>query len=128
MKEKGVGFMTGEQIFGLIIMIWFVGGCGLIFAGIGFRASRAKKPVGFWTGKEVKVESVTDIPAYNAENARMWYWYSAPYFLSVLLSILGIQAEWANKAAIGLITLACTVGLWWLIRTYRKIEKRYIRS
>ena len=120
--------MTGEEIFGLIIMIWFVGGCGLIFAGIGFRASRSKKPVGFWTGKEVKPETVTDIPGYNAENARMWYWYSSPYFVSVLLSILGIWVEWANMAALGLVILACTLGLWWLIRTYKNIEKRYIHS
>lgn len=120
--------MTGEQILGLIVIVWFVGGCGILFAGIGFWAARNKKPVGFWTGREVKAETVTDIPAYNLENARMWYLYSIPWFLSVLLEILGIWQEWANAVAIALITLACTVGLWWLIRTYRKIEKRYIRS
>ena len=120
--------MTGEQIFGLIIIIWFVGGCGLIFAGIGLCASRAKKPVGFWTGREVKAETVTDIPAYNAENARMWYLYSIPYFLSTGCAVLGIWYPPANMVVYAIVTLACTVGLWWLIRTYRKIEKRYIRS
>ena len=120
--------MTGEQVFGLILMIGTAGGCGLIFAGIGLWASRSSKPVGFWTGKEVKPETVTNIPAYNAENARMWYRYSVPYFLSVVFSIAGIWFAWANIAVLVLTTLACTLGLWWLIHTYRKIEKRYIRS
>ena len=120
--------MTGEQILGLIIMVWFVGGFGLISVGIGFWATRSKKPVGFWTGKEVKADTVTDIPAYNAENARMWYWYSVPYFLSVGCAVLGIWYPWVDMMAYALVTLACTVGLWWLIHTYRNIEKRYIRS
>ena len=120
--------MTGEQILGLIVIVWFVGGCGILFAGIGFWAARNKKPVGFWTGREVKAETVTDIPAYNRENARMWYLYSVPYFLSVVFGILDIWFDWADTVTFALIILASTLGLWWLIRTYRKIEKRYIRS
>ena len=112
----------------MVFLAALCGGCGLLFVGIGLWAKGAKKPVNFWAGKGVRPKTVTDIPAYNRENARMWGVYSIPYFLSAGFGILGIWFSWGGWAVLGLLVLSCTAGIWWLIDTYRKIEKRYTRS
>ena len=117
--------MNGEQILGAIVMLFCGFGCGGLFYWIGSWAASRKDPMHFWTGSTVDSKTITDIPAYNGANARMWKQYSIPYWIS---GILGILAFWDGRLACWAtvpIGLACTVGILWLIYSYRKIEKQY---
>ena len=117
--------MSGEEIFGLMIMLGCCFGCGAMIYGIGIWAEKSKKPFGFWTYKEVKPESISDIPAYNRENGKMWKIYSIPYFLAALCGIGGIWCPWLNALAVSLVILACTLGIGWLIWYYKRIFRKY---
>ena len=64
--------MAGEEIFGLIMMLGICFGFGIFCCILGASAERSKKPVAFWTGRELKPDQITDIDAYNRENSRMW--------------------------------------------------------
>ena len=119
--------MSGEEMFGLIIMLGCCFGCAAMIYGIGFWAEKSKKPFGFWTFKEVKPDSISDIPAYNRENSRMWKRYSIPWFLAALCAIGGIWLPWLNILAISLVILACTLGIGWLIWYYKRILRKYSR-
>ena len=117
--------MSGEEIFGLIIMLGCCLGCGAMFYGIGLWAEISKMPFGFWTFKEVRPESVTNIPAYNRENARMWKLYAGPYFFSGIFEFISIWIPILNWVAIALLLASCTLGIWWLIHEYQRIFRKY---
>ena len=80
----------------------------------------------FWAGSEVDPRTVSDIPAYNRENGRMWKQYSLSFWLAGILGIVGMWYSWCNIAALIVLCLACTVGFWWLVKSYRRIRKRYL--
>ena len=116
----------GERILGAIIWIFCGFGCGALFYGIGAMALKNRKPAGFWANRpQIKEEDVSDIPAYNRENARLWKRYSIPYWLC---GVLGIGIVWDDRFglwALILMSLACTVGIRWLISSYNKIWNKY---
>ena len=122
---KGRNDMSGEDIFGMIMIIGLSLLCGGIFLGIGIRASCLSTPIGFWTGKEVKSDQITDIPSYNRENARMWKQYSMFYFVACGVQILTLWIPALDWLPCCVLTLACTAGIWWLIRRYREILWKY---
>ena len=97
-------------------------GCALLFVGIGIYAIRLKKPMWFYSGTTVDPETVTDIRAYNHENARMWWLYSIPLWISGPVWLLN---HWV---AVALMLLTSTAGIGWLIWYYGKIEKQYIHK
>jgi len=117
--------MNGDAIFGAIMMILCGFGCGALFSWLGSWAVNRKDPMHFWTGTTVDPETISDVPAYNRANARMWKQYSIPYWISGAAGILIFWDVRILVLSVILIGLACTVGLWWLINTYRKIEKQY---
>ena len=120
--------MDGEKLFSTVLILLGCGGCALLCLGLAKAAARSEKPFGFWSWKEVKPESVSDIPAYNRENARLWRIYSVPYFVATAVGILGIWLDIFALLCLVLLILAATLGLFWLICSYRRIEKRYIHS
>jgi len=65
---------------------------------------------------------LSDIPAYNRANARMWTVFSVPFWASGLISFW-----WMMPAAV-LLAVACLAGLPALIVTYHKIFKKYKRN
>lgn len=117
--------MTGEEIFSGIIMILCGFGCGALFWWIGAWSAGRKDPMHFWTGSTVDPKTISDIPAYNQANARMWKQYSIPYWISGVIGILVFLDVRLLPLAVIFIGLACTVGILWLIRTYKRIEKQY---
>ena len=117
--------MSGEDIFGLIIMLSVSGSCGVFFWFLGRNALNSRKPVGFWTGKGIKAESISDIAAYNRENARLWKIYSLSYFVICILSVAGFWISWMNMLAVILLILVCTAGVGWLIWKYTRIYRKY---
>lgn len=120
--------MDGEKLFSLLLIMLGCGSCALLCSSLARAALRSEKPFGFWSWKEVKPDSVSDIPAYNCANARMWHRYAVPFYLATVIGLLGVWFETALYLSLALLCGSCTIGLWWLIRTYQGIEKRYIHS
>ena len=112
--------MDGEAIFGMIIMSMCSFGCAAAFFGIGAYAAKRKDPMHFWTGSAVDPKSISDIPAYNRANGKLWKWYSVPYWLSGILALFGLSVISAI-----LLFLAATVGCCLLVAGYNQILKRY---
>ena len=104
-----------DWIIGLIVDL----GCAALFYSIGVYAQKSKKPMGFWSGKEVKASELTDVEQYNWENAVMWKVYSLWY---VAAAVAGI---WDSMISVIILMLSCTVGLAILIVTYKRIYNRY---
>jgi hypothetical protein len=69
--------MAGAIIWSIIVF-----GCAFLFLGIGIYASKREKPMWFYSGTTVDASKISDVKAYNRENARMWALYSLWYFAS----------------------------------------------
>lgn len=104
---------------GAIIWCITVFGCALLFLSIGIYAEKLEKPMWFWAGTTVDESKITDVKAYNKENARMWELYSLWYFAS------GAVYFWNEIVAVIILVLSCTVGIGILVATFTKIEKKY---
>ena len=104
---------------GAIIWCVTIFGCALLFYCIGVYANRIEKPMWFWSGSEVDPASITDIPAYNRENGKMWKRYSLWYWAA------GLAWMWSPAVAVAVLFLGGGLGSALLIRTYLKIEKKY---
>lgn len=102
-----------------IIWIVCVFGCGIIFACIGGYAEKRKQPMWFWTGSIITSDTVSDVKAFNRENAKMWRNYSLPFFAS------GIVCFYSPLLALGILIVVCTAGIGWLIWTHKKIVEKY---
>lgn len=102
-------------------IIWYVTlfGTALTFFLIGIYAQKKTKPMWFWAGSEVDAARITDIPQYNKENGAMWKLYSLWFWAA------GLAGIWSPVAALVLLALGCTVGLFFLIRQYRRIFQKY---
>lgn len=105
-------------------IIWYVimFACAALFVGIGAYARKRKEPMWFWAGSEVDAAAITDVTAYNRENARMWLWYSLWYWVA------GFAWMWSHTLALTTLMLSCSVGIVILVRTFLKIEKKYKKS
>ena len=119
--------MEVKELISAIGMAFCCFGCGVLFYGLGAWAQKATKPVGFWAGKKVDAEKITDIPGYNRANGVMWKVYSVPYWLAGLLACFGVLGDGYIWASVILLFAACFPGIIFLIAAYRKIEKRHIR-
>ena len=112
--------MSGEEIFGLIIMVGSCWLCAAIFCGVAFWSSKRKDPMHFWTGSTVDPKTISDISSYNRENAVMWYVYSAFYWLS------GIVAFFHMMTAVVIMVIAAVPGLLVLVKWYNHIHNKYM--
>lgn len=118
--------MSGEQMVGIVIFLLCTWGCGFVFLLIARHADRCSKPVNFWAGQEVDPHRVSDIAAYNHENAVLWKGYSIPFWLSGALFVFGVVNNAFSIAGIIVLFSTCFPGLLLLIRKYKQIEKTYI--
>ena len=112
--------MDGERIGGIIIMVFCCLLCGGIFSGMSLWAKNRKDPMHFYSGTTVDPKMISDVPAYNQANARMWKIYSIPYWVSGIVSFFHLGA-----AAV-IMSVACFPGFLWLIFRYKKICKEYM--
>ncbi|WP_024861547.1 hypothetical protein [Ruminococcus flavefaciens] len=95
---------------------------GVFFTCFGIYAWKRKKPMWFWSGKEVKEEKIADIPAYNRANGIMWLSFSAVFWLGAVLGILNLEAA-------GIVVAVGTIaGIPLLFLVYRKIYSKYKRK
>lgn len=120
--------MPGGQVLGLVMTLICSGGSGLLFFSIGLYAKKRKTPMHFWAGEELDPDTILNIPAYNDACAAMWMRFSVPFFAACGFGILGAWKQWAWPCIVelGLLVLTCTCGIWWLIKTYRAIEKKFM--
>ena len=117
--------MTGEDVFGVVIMTLCSWGCAALFFGIGVVAVKQKKPMHFWAGIPMDPKTISDIPAYNRANGRMWKQYSIPFWLSGGCAIGSIWRPWLFVACTVLLVVGSIVGAIWLILRYQKICKQF---
>ena len=117
--------MDGADIFGVIVMALCGFGCGALFFGMGVWAARSKKPMHFWAGSQVDAGTITNVAAYNRENARMWKQYSVPFWMCGVLSIASIWARWCAAAYTILIFAGSIGGAIWLAVRYQQISRKY---
>lgn len=118
--------MDGEAILGSIIMTMCGLGCALTFFVIGIWAQRRKDPMHFYSGTTVDPKTVSDIPAYNMENAKMWKQFSIPFWLSGFLGIVSIFLPDLLGVSAALLMVGSTLGCGWLLWKYSTIAKKYI--
>lgn len=127
MKVQEGGFlMDGEQIFGIIIICFISLICGAVFYGLGVYAKLSKQPMHFYSGTVVDPKTISDIPAYNRANEKMWKTFSIPFWLSFLFGILNIFDGRFSALSWIFIFLSCTVGIGWLVWQYNRICKTYM--
>ena len=112
--------MDGERIGGIVIMVFCCLLCGGTFLGLGFWAKNRKDPMHFYSGTTVDPKTISDVPAYNRANARMWMIYSVPFWMSGIVSFFSV-----GVAAI-IMSVACLPGGIWLVLRYNRIAKKYI--
>ena len=117
--------MDGERIF-LIILMCFL---NLMIAGImyaiGLWAQNRKDPMHFYSGTTVDPKTISDIPAYNLEIAKMWKEYASAYLLCGVFAFGSIWLEALMTVCIVILCISCTAGCGWLVWKYSKIHKRY---
>ena len=117
--------MNGDTILGMIIMTFCNLLCAGTFYGIGVWAAGRKDPMHFYSGTTVDPGTISDIPAYNRENAKMWKTFSLPFWLSGFCAILSLFIPWLSTVSIVLMVAGCTFGIGWLVWKYNSIFKRY---
>ena len=104
-----------ERIIWLTIMVPL----SAFFTGLGIYAWRRKKPTWFWSGSTVSEEEISDIPAYNRANGKMWIAYSCVFWLGAILGVMQIDIA-------GLVVaIGCMAGIPVLIVVYNRIFFRY---
>jgi len=76
-------------------------------------------PLAFWSGDDTLREKVKDIPSYNAEMSRLYQFVAYAFILSgaffLVFPPIGIVS----------ICLECTIGMYLLFHSYKKILARY---
>ena len=117
--------MDGERIFAIILMTFINLLCAGIFYGIGAWAKSRKDPMHFYSGSTVDPKTISDIPAYNRENEKLWKTYSAPFFLCAACAFGSIWVKELMIVSISVLVLASTIGGGWLVWKYSKIYKKY---
>ena len=117
--------MNMENIFGTIIMVLCNLICAGSFYGIGMWAAKRKDPMHFYSGTKVDPRTISDIPAYNQENAKMWKQFSIPFFLAAACSVGGLWERRLGTLGIILLVAGSTAGIGWLLVRYHRILKEY---
>ena len=117
--------MDAGKIFGVIIMALCGFGCGALFFGMGVYAAKLKKPMHFWSGSSVDPKTISNVPAYDRANGRMWKQFSVPFWMCGVLSIGSLWADWCAVGYTILIFAGSVVGGIWLVLRYNQISKKY---
>ena len=117
--------MNAGKIFGAIIMALCGFGCGALFFGIGVWATKRKDPMHFYSGTTVDPKTISNVPAYNRANGRMWKQFSVPFWMCGVLAIGSLWADWCAVGYTILIFLGSIAGGVWLVLRYNKIRKKY---
>ena len=117
--------MNAGKIFGVIVMALCGFGCGALFFGMGVYAGKLKKPMHFWSGSAVDPKTISNVPAYNRANGKMWKQFSVPFWMCGVLAIGSLWADWCAVGYTILIFVGSIAGGVGLVLRYNKIRKKY---
>ena len=81
--------------------------------------SKRRKPIHFFAGTTVEPQKITDVPAYNRANAKMWALYAAWLIIIGALSLLN------STVGIVLSVVSIIPGVFFLCIPYKRIYKKY---
>ena len=118
--------MDSENIVATVIMVICCWGCAALFYGIGKWSIRRKDPMHFWSGSTIDPATITDIPAYNEENGKMWMRYSIPFWISGICALFAGYSEWFMYFSLALLVFFAGPGIFLLIRRYKAICREYM--
>ena len=91
----------------------------LLFTTLGVFAWRREKPMWFWADGTPDPATLTDIPAYNRANGKMWLIYSLIFWLSTPVCLV-------NETVGGLLmAILALAALPFLAAAYKKIYRKY---
>ena len=99
--------------------------CSPIIGIIALWISKRRKPIHFFAGTTVEPQEITDIPAYNRANAKMWACYAA------WLTLIGAVSLLNSTVAIVLLYVAVASiipGVFFLYIPYKHIYNKYKRT
>ena len=109
----------------MIIFLVTIWGCAALFTGIGVYSLRKKTPMHFWSGSAVDPKTISNVPAYNRANGKMWKQFSVPFWMCGVLAIGSLWADWCSLAYTILIFAGSVIGGIWLVGRYNRICKKY---
>ena len=118
--------MDTEMLTGNIIMLLCNIFCSVTFIAISFWAKTRTSPMHFYSGMSIDPRTVSDIPAYNKANAKMWCIFSMPFILALIFNLISFLFPIFFIVSVILVVLDCTVGIAWLMIQYNKIAKEFI--
>ena len=93
--------------------------CALPFWVIAKYQVNSKDPISFWSGDTSLKNKVKNVPDYNREMAALYKKYAWTY---VAAAVAGAVHPLAGVAVL---VPACTVGIWLVYRTYKRILEKY---
>ena len=93
--------------------------CAVPFWVIAKYKKNSKDPISFWSGDNSLKGKVKDVPAYNREMAAVYNKYAWTY------AVAAVAGAVHPLAGVGVLGLACTVGIFLVYRAYKKILKKY---
>ena len=113
-----------ETIIGFLVIF----GCGLGVYLFGLWAgTKCEKPIGFWAnGEPLDPKTVKDISGYNQAYGKLFRLYGIPCMVSGIMVVFSLISEVFTYVSLAILMVWGTVGLYWLISGYKKIEKQYI--
>ena len=93
--------------------------CAIPFWAIAKYQKESKDPISFWSGDTSLQEKVKNVPDYNREMAALYKKYAWAY---VAAAMAGAAHPLAGVAVL---VPVCTVGIWLVYRTYKRILEKY---
>ena len=113
-----------ETVIGAVLIF----GCGLgVYGFVLWSGNRTDKPSGFWAnGEPLDPQKVTDIPAYNRAFGKLFRCYGYPCMLSGVIIVFSPLDPVFAYISLAILVIWGIFGTWWLIHSYKQIEKQYI--
>ena len=115
-------------MIGIVMGTVMILGCGIGLWSFGNWIMKQKlRPIGFWAnGKPMDDNHISDISCYNRAYGRLMKIFSVPAICAGCLLFLSFW--WDKLAFISLLVLFLwgSVGIIWLILSYKKLENQYI--
>ena len=102
-----------------IIMILCCVLCGLPFWLLATVGRKGKEPLNFWSGDDRLKAKIEDVAAYNHAMGKMYFVYGSLFILAAVLAVFSMAA------AVVLLILNCTLGLFLIYKGYGRILRRF---
>ena len=93
--------------------------CAFPFWVIGTFNKDSREPISFWSGDTSLRAKVTNVKDYNYEMAKVYRIYALAYV------VMGLMFFAATYIGIAVLILNCTLGIYIVYRSYKKILAKY---